>query len=214
MEAVDCVSATPEDVRDICAQADVQSPGIYRTVETHLTVAFVEPNPFRMDYRWQGTIEAVTPMRFFEQHSPWSGKGVAGPPKITAELNGRKLVAGRRGAIYRSGQFEKYLIDLGEDVPAGSLVNIHTESRCVDEAATPETSLSTIGRPSFQALSLTVESVKEIDGCRYVHSTEDGDDVINEAIDPTHGDGLFIYSKSVSPAVLGTHRLIWSWRRW
>lgn len=189
----------------------MQSPGIYRTVETHLTLAFVEPNAFRMDYRWHGTIEAVTPIRFFERRSGWSGKGIEGPPKITAQLDERELHARRHGAMYRSDQYEKYLIDLGEDIPAGSVVHIRTESRYVDEAVTFKPFLSAKGRPSFRALSLTVESVNEISQCQYIQVSDDGKEVVNETVPPKSDNGLFVHFKSVSSPAFGTHRLIWTW---
>jgi len=205
------MTAASSDVREICTQADTQSTGIYRTIETHLTLEFVEPNAFRMDYRWRGRIEAVTDMRFVERRSGWSGKGIEGPPKVAAQVAQRELQARRHGSVYRSDQYEKYLIDLGEDIPAGSIVDIQTESRYVDEAATFKPFLSTKGRPSFELLSLTVESVLKITSCQYKHLDDSDVELSVEPVDYKVVDGLNVYTKSVSPANSGKHRLIWTW---
>ncbi|MBN7379711.1 hypothetical protein [Mycobacteroides abscessus] len=205
------MSASLDDVRQACERANVQSPGIYRTVETHLTLAFVEPNSFRMDYRWRGTVEAITPTRFFERRSGWSGKGIEGPPRVSAQVDGRQLEARRHGTVYRSGDYEKYLIDLGDEIAAGTRVNIQTESRYVDEAATFKPFLSTSTKPSLEALSLTVESVTELKTCEYVQLDNDGQQVSVEDVSPARQNGLYIYFREISSSILGRHRLIWKW---
>lgn len=207
------MTASVDEVRQVCERADVQSPGVYRTVETHLTLAFVEPNSFRMDYRWRGTIETMTPTRFFERRSGWSGKGIEGPPKVSAQAGGKELEARRHGTIYRSGDYEKYLIDLGDDIPAGTRINIQTESRYIDEAATFKPFLSTSAKPALEALSLTVESVAELKSCEYLQLDDDGQKIYTENVDPLKRGKLHVYSREISASMSGKHKLIWEWKQ-
>lgn len=199
-----------EDIRAICDDHELQSVGMYRTVATHLTLLFVEPNPYRMDFVWDGTIQTVGQTRFVERRSGWTGKGIEGPPQITASVDGAPLEPRRHGPLYRSGKYEKYLIDLGDDIEPGRRVTIRTESRYVDEAASFKPFLSAMGRPSFEELSLTVKSGAPIVSCEYAQF--DGDNTLHsESVEPIPDGDLQLWTKSLSSVPGARHQLSWVW---
>lgn len=201
-----------QDVRAVCESEGMQGVGLYKTIETHLELKFSEPNPFRMDYKWRGTIETVTETRFFERRSGWSGKGIEGPPKVSARMNDAPLDAKRHGPLYRTGKYEKYLIDLGEAIPPRTLIEIATESRYVDEAGSFKPYLSAVGRKSFNALSLTIRTAREVDSLEYIHEIGSVKQS-SEIVPPRNIDGLYVYEKFTdSPVPSGRHILQWAWK--
>ncbi len=190
--------------------SDLRSPGAYRTVATELRLLFNEPYPARMEYHWHGEIECVLPTRFFERRSGWTGHGVQGPPNVRASSGERQLRARRHGPIYRAGDYENYLVDLGETIDPREHVTIVTNSLYVDEAESFQPYLSSRVSSASESLVLSIEVAHPIKECKY-RAAVDGEIVSERDVEPRRLDGRIAYTVTVEGGLIGRHSLVWQW---
>ena len=107
--------------------------GGYRLIKFHEMLRFDEFYPARMINVWKGVIETKAPTRFFQRKNGWSGKEIEASPRVHAEMlsadggDNFPLAARRHGPVYREGNNEFYLVDLGKTIPEGRLISLEMQ---------------------------------------------------------------------------------------
>lgn len=180
---------------------------ILRRLETSLF--FEEHSSYRMIHLWSGEIEATADIRFYQRRRGWTGKGIEASPRIRATTDGRQLSARRHGPVYREGDDEFFLVDIGERIARGNRVAIETESLFVDEAGTFQPFLSATVRPSLENLTLGVITPTPV-----AASYHFGDLVEPVPSVPFESDEFpshFKHEISIDDPALGQHHIQWSW---
>ena len=184
----------------------------YIVRELAAELRFDEHSPFRMIYVWTGQIETLREIRFFERRRGWTGKGIEASPRIQAKIGDRDLNARRHGPFYREGGYEFFHVDFRERVPAGTRVEVVTESLYVDEEGTFDPFLRAVSHEGLEKLTLLVTTRIPID-CAYEFG--EGATAVREPVDPvqqeTQGDPTYSYSVTKDLPQQGSHALIWSW---
>jgi len=162
-----------------------------------------------MEYRSQTKYEFVTPTRFLERAVMWTGEGVQGYPWIYARF-GKRLHARVHGRAFWDGQRRIYTIDLGETIPAGSVIDLVTQSLFVDEAGTFERHLGYHAPRPIARLTMTVAFTLPPGPVTYSYrKSEDSEDCLDQTLREISRWEKRAFEYVAEPCGLGDHLLEW-----
>lgn len=200
--------------RQIAADLGIDQCGVkvisaYRVREIHLLLRFPEPNDILMQYRKRTTYEVLAPTRFVEMMNRWTGRGVQGPPLLTADQNLRPV---QHGPVYFSDQSRSLLVDLGRELPVNTIFTLSCQIQFVDEAGTFERFNAYTSPEGLQRLTLSVSHAAQVRECHYSFRSDDAEvwDYQDESIEVSTVDGDVIHSVAVDNPPAGRHRLTWN----
>lgn len=182
----------------------------YTMVYQDASLIFRENNTMRMDYRIRSRYVLNRALRFIVRSGHWTGAGVQGYPWIFAKVGERRLSARVHGRPYWDGNQRAYLIDLGDEFPSGTQLDLLTDTLYVDEFGQFDPYLAHNSPNGIAYLNLTVAFKSPPDCVVYYMKEPQGDGPLEPADVPrTNRFGLAAFSLTLSDCPPGVHCLAW-----